>query len=567
MKLRQKTLLPIGILLIFLVGILSIILTIITLSSFVQLEQQNVYQNLHRLTSALNEDINMLQRSARDYAEWDDTYHFVDNLNLDYQETNLVAGVFETLDIDIILIFNEQQQLVFAGYHEPETEEVIELPEIFATYLNSDSILAQLDSVKGVLLVDNEVYIIASQPILTSERTGPINGNFVMAKKINSDRLESLKSRTRLEITLITQDITTVQPKFANSANTLIVETTDKNIISGYTLVHDIHGQAGLLLKIDILRDIYQQGLKSITYLIISLLVVGISFGITALIILEKIILSPLAQLSKDIANIGTNNNLSARLNCLNGDDELSVFAAKINWMLDNISQNSQEIYLQKQKVEKLLLNVLPKEVASQLTNDNQVLIADHFEEVTILFADIVGFTDLSAKLEPIELVNLLNEFFSDFDNIVEKLNLEKIKTIGDAYMVAAGLPMPRSDHAEAIAEMALLMQESMRNFRLRYSHNIHIRIGINSGVVIAGVIGKRKFIYDLWGDAVNIASRMESSGEPGNIQITASTYEKIKHNYVVEERGLVYVKGKGEMLTYWLKSRKTNPQPKPLAL
>ncbi len=123
--------------------------------------------------------------------------------------------------------------------------------------------------------------------------------------------------------------------------------------------------------------------------------------------------------------------------------------------------------------------------------------------------------------------------------------------------MVAAGLPTPRSDHAEAIAEMALLMQESVDNFGLHYGHSIQIRIGINSGVVIAGVIGKRKFIYDLWGDAVNIASRMESSGEPGNIQLASSTYEKIKHCYIAEPRGFIHVKGRGKMLTYWLKGRK----------
>ncbi len=418
-------------LLIFLVIILSIILTSITFNSFAKLEQQDVYQNIHRLKASLKEDITMLQRNVRTFSEWDDTYYFVDNINLDYQKTNLIAEVFDTLDIDLILIFNKNKQLVFAGYHEAGT--VIEPPERFTTYLSPDSILTQSETIKGILLIDNEVYIVAVQPILPDSRTGPANGSFVMAKKLSGKRLEELKLRTRLEISFIIQDIAAVQPKFANNTDNVTTEAKDKHVISGYALVSDIYDKPVLLLKIDILRAIYQQGLKFITYLIMSLLVVGMSFGVMTLIILEKIILSPLVQLSGDVANIGINNNLSARVSKLSGDDELSIFASKINWMLDNLSQNAQEINTQQQKVEKLLLNVLPKEIVSQLTN-NQEPIADYFEEVTILFADIVGFTDLSAKLELIELVNLLNKFFSDFDDMVEKLNLEKIKTIGDAY-------------------------------------------------------------------------------------------------------------------------------------
>lgn len=237
-------------------------------------------------------------------------------------------------------------------------------------------------------------------------------------------------------------------------------------------------------------------------------------------------------------------------------DDEtrelvLKIFAARAGaelerQMTDLALQESQE------KSERLLLNVLPLPIVERLKQDTSA-IAEHFDEVTILFADIVGFTPLSTRINPTELVNLLNEIFSAFDALTEKHGLEKIKTIGDAYMVVGGLPLAKPDHAEVIAQMSLDMQGAIRHFQAKYGEDFQIRIGINTGSVVAGVIGVKKFIYDLWGDAVNVASRMESSGLPGKIQVTEATYQRLKDKYKFEKRGQVTVKGKGEMTTYWL--------------
>jgi class 3 adenylate cyclase len=190
------------------------------------------------------------------------------------------------------------------------------------------------------------------------------------------------------------------------------------------------------------------------------------------------------------------------------------------------------------------------------LKRDNSA-IAEQFNEVTILFADLVDFTPLASQISPTKLVNLLNEIFSIFDQLAEHHNLEKIKTIGDAYMVVGGLPTVRPNHAEAIAEMALDMQREIARFKRDDGEPFRLRIGINTGSVVAGVIGIKKFIYDLWGDAVNVASRMETQGSAGNIQVTATTYKYLKDKYLLEERGTILVKGKGEMMTYWLTGRK----------
>ncbi len=216
-----------------------------------------------------------------------------------------------------------------------------------------------------------------------------------------------------------------------------------------------------------------------------------------------------------------------------------------------------EALRIEQEKSEQLLLNILPKQIADQLKQNPGEVIAEKFDEVTILFADIVGFTPLSERLQAMELVNLLNHIFSTFDQLAAVLDLEKIKTIGDAYMVAAGLPISREDHAEVIADMALSMQVAVDHFLFDQGENLQIRMGINTGMVVAGVIGTQKFIYDLWGDTVNIAYRMESTGEPGKIQVTQATYEQLKDKYLLQKRGIVEVKGKGSMSTYWLLGRK----------
>ncbi len=210
----------------------------------------------------------------------------------------------------------------------------------------------------------------------------------------------------------------------------------------------------------------------------------------------------------------------------------------------------------QQEKTESLLLNILPQPIAERLKQQTST-IANNFDEVTVLFADLVGFTSLASKLSPIQVVEMLNTIFSDFDRLTEKHGLEKIKTIGDAYMVVGGLPTPRWDHAEAIAEMALDIQNSLARFNANHNKDFRIRIGINTGPVVAGVIGTKKFIYDLWGDTVNTASRMESHGVPDCIQVTAATYERLKNYYLFSKRGSVYIKGKGKMITYLLIDRR----------
>ncbi len=230
------------------------------------------------------------------------------------------------------------------------------------------------------------------------------------------------------------------------------------------------------------------------------------------------------------------------------------ILYAVMRYFQSQKERTLQELSLEQARSEKLLLNILPKSIADRL-KDNDMRIADSHESVTVLFADVVGFTKLTATMPPAELVELLSQLFSRFDQLAEKHGLEKIKNIGDGYMVVGGAPICLEGHASVIARLALEMQQALATFNAETGRKLEMRIGISSGSVVAGVIGTSKFAYDIWGDPVNMASRMEKTAVPGSIQVSEATFELIKNDCKLQARGLVQVKGKGEVNTYLLKA------------
>ena len=237
-------------------------------------------------------------------------------------------------------------------------------------------------------------------------------------------------------------------------------------------------------------------------------------------------------------------------------------FVVGFAYLLDVINRRSFQLERlleeEKEKSDTLLLNILPEDVALRLKLKEELL-ADHHDQVSVLFADLVGFTPLSRELSASQLVNLLNDLFSRFDMLTEQYGVEKIKTIGDAYMAATGLAGDASHHADRIADLALAMQAECRQFQHQRGVSLKVRIGIHSGTVVAGVIGKRKFAYDLWGDTVNIASRMESEGLPDEIQISAETRNLLSDRFRTEARGEITVKGHAPRIVYLLKQANTD--------
>jgi len=215
-----------------------------------------------------------------------------------------------------------------------------------------------------------------------------------------------------------------------------------------------------------------------------------------------------------------------------------------------------ETIRSEQEKSERLLLNILPRPVAQRLKR-GESKIADHFPEVTVLFSDLVNFTDFASNAPADVVVDRLNEVFQSFDVLAERYGLEKIKSVGDAYMLAGGLPLPRSDHAAAVANTALEMLTTLERLNARYSQPFAVRIGIHTGPVVAGVIGRTRFTYDLWGDTVNVASRMESLGEPGAIHVSEITCRYLEGEFLLEPRAPIVVKGKGSMATYFVRGKR----------
>ena len=293
-------------------------------------------------------------------------------------------------------------------------------------------------------------------------------------------------------------------------------------------------------------------------------LIIGVFVTLVTMLTFGVLVIEPILRLRNDLIAAGdaiSTNLPPPQFQSLSftRQDELGEVVVAFNQMFQRVWQEitdrrAAEIQLrsEQEKSERLLLNVLPAAIADQLKEDFSP-IANRFDEVTILFADIVRFTELAGQMSAVDLVDQLNHIFSVFDQLVETYGLEKIKTIGDAYMVVGGLPMPRADHATAIAQLALDMQTVINQFQTHTGDPFQLRIGINTGTVVAGVIGLKKFSYDLWGDAVNLASRMESHGIPGKIQITANTYDHLKEQFHCDLRGAIAVKGIGTVSTYLL--------------
>jgi class 3 adenylate cyclase/CHASE3 domain sensor protein len=288
--------------------------------------------------------------------------------------------------------------------------------------------------------------------------------------------------------------------------------------------------------------------MRESTLIIGLLFVTAVLLGIAIAVPITHSIRKPLTRLDHAATRV-SQGDLGQQLE-VTSRDELGRLTSTFNFMVVSIREQTEEIHRKNEENERLLLNILPGPIADRLKKGEET-IADHFPEVTVLFADIVGFTALSETIPPHDLVTLLNHLFSEFDNSAQVLEIEKIKTIGDCYMAVAGLTNEVDNPPTAMVKMAFEMLSSVELINSQRGISLQIRIGINCGPVIAGVIGKSKFIYDLWGDTVNLASRMESHGVAGRIHISEAIYQRVKGCFKVENRGVINVKGKGEMTTY----------------
>ncbi|MGN6106598.1 MAG: adenylate/guanylate cyclase domain-containing protein, partial [Kofleriaceae bacterium] len=353
-------------------------------------------------------------------------------------------------------------------------------------------------------------------------------------------------------------------PEFGVNSVSAYVPLTDT---AGAPL-RDAEGRCLGVLGVDITDRKMRAALDATSSLAIKISLAVIALALVISIAMGTVLTRSIHALTRTVKRFA-DKDFSARTPPLPRDEigqlgeSFNAMAATIQLHSEHLEelvrQRTQELIAEKQTSERLLLNVLPAPIADRLkTGENQIV--DRFDAVSVMFADLVGFTTVASRTSPEELVTMLNELFSTFDRLAEQHGLEKIKTIGDAYMVVAGIPQPIADHAVAIAHMALDMIAGIEEYAARTRTTLTIRIGIHTGSVVAGVIGTKKFIYDLWGDTVNTASRMESAGVPGRIQVSEATYQLLRDQFAFEDRGMIDVKGKGPMAVYLLAGRRRDP-------
>ena len=343
--------------------------------------------------------------------------------------------------------------------------------------------------------------------------------------------------------------------KFKVSSISAYVPMTDDE----GTVLRDEKGQCLAVLGLDITDKQMRAALDRAGSLAIKISLTAMVLALLVSILLSTVLTRSIMSLTDTVKRFA-DKDFSARTPVISKDEvgqlgvNFNAMAATIQEHNENLEElvkkRTKELSAEKQTSERLLLNVLPAPIAERLKSGEGTIV-DRFEAVTVLFADIVGFTSLSSKVPPEQLVGMLNELFSAFDKLAEKHGLEKIKTIGDAYMVVAGIPQPIANHAHAIGHMALDMLLVIDDFAKKHQSDLTCRIGVHTGPVVAGVIGQKKFIYDLWGDTVNTASRMESHGVPGRVHVSATTYALLSDTFELEPRDPIEIKGKGRMQTY----------------
>jgi len=547
-SLRTKTLVIIVAATLALVVAICLPLRWVVLARFEELEATLAQKDLERARNQIDDQVSAIGAMSRDYAVWDETYTYA----VGQGPENYSAVNFEDAQL-------EQNRVGIAELEDPTGKRVMSIGFDFHTGKRFDPPrLAELPDtplpkpVAGLLKIEGITYIVGAHTVLTSAAQGPPHGTLLLGRPLDDAEAARIASQLRLSLSLVALDAAPV-----GTAGTL-VRAIDDDTLESFTHLRDLRGQPIAMLRIEAPRTIYAQGRADARSLVISVTIACLVFGAFVLLLLQRVIVRRVAKLGTEVTVVGHAADHSMRVG-VTGHDEIATLAGDVNGMLDALDRLNKELEVERAKAERLLRNILPGPIADRL-KDHHGTIADTFPDVTVLFGDLVGFTDLAGATSATDLVVMLNDVFSRFDALAEQHGLEKIKTIGDAYMIVAGVPEPRRDHAEAMAEMGLDMLDALAAFNAKNGTNLRLRIGINSGSVVAGVIGTKKFIYDLWGDAVNIASRMESSGVPDRVHVSEHTFKYLEGSYELESRGAINVKGKGEMRT-WLIAPRRRPR------
>jgi adenylate cyclase len=541
-SLQTKTALSLAVAMLGLVVVMYLPLRHLVLDSFADLEAREAARNLERAQEALADELAALGRAANDYGAWDDTYDFIGDPTNAYVALNYFDDNFVRQRWNAIVISDSAGEVRLARGFDLEKREVAEVPAGLTDLATRSPAVRPADPEvrAGIAPLDGGLILVAARAVVPSLRKGEARGYLLVARRLDADLVARLAQAIRLDVAVVVDGPVPPASTFA---------PLDGATMLARAPLLSLDGRPAGLLEVRLDRALYAEGQRTVLYLLGVMLAVGMATAAVMLVFLRRLVLARLRRLSDMAERVRATGDLSARSDD-HGRDELFVLARSMDTMLASIQELMQLLDAERDRSDKLLRNVLPGSIAERLKRGEHP-IADAFDDATIVFVDLVGFTQLSSRLSPRELVAVLGELFSDVDALTELHGLEKVKTIGDAYMAAAGVVTPRDDHAEAAVRLGLDMLACVDDHNQRKHLDLAMRVGISSGPVVAGVIGEQRLIYDVWGDAVNTASRMESTGVPGRVHVSLSTYDQVRHAFTFEELPPIDVKGKGKMQTF----------------
>ncbi len=539
---------------------LGLPLRLLLLDSFLQLEDRAARGHLERANAAIANQLGVLWTVTRDYATWDDTYAFLGGKLPDYPAINFINQTYDFNKLSLVAIYDTKGAVSWSKAYDLRGKRETVTPVEFSDSRVVAALQKANDSaerhVQGIVHTERGPMLVAACAVHTSDGTGATRGTLVLGQMLDPVLVGEFARNLKLDLALLQHHASRDKGAKVADADAGIHLLSD-NLLAGYARIDDLVGDPYLVLRVVMQRDVFKSGEEAMHLILLSVLLAGLMFGLVVHLALKRLVVHPVTELSERVRKVAERKDHSLRLDVA-GEDEIARLGHDINGMLDALQGLHRQLETERQRAERLLLNIMPRSVADRLKAGEEI--ADSYRDVSVLFADLVGFTSLASVVPANELLPMLDGIFSAFDELADQHGLEKIKTIGDASMVVAGVPEPVTDHAQVLAAMGLDMVKAIETESQRRGVQLQVRVGIHSGPVVAGVIGTRKFSYDLWGDTVNVASRMESSGVPGRVQVSEATVAKLGHKFVLEERGPVAVKGKGEMRAWLLVSAQTGP-------
>ncbi len=541
---------------------IPILISIITISLILffyldRVEKEYHKEILHRLDKKLQEDILSLSNLLVEWVDYDSPVLYFENQFPDFVKKEFKISV-KNLNLQLFVSINKDNSIKEIYLFDREGN-YLPIPEGIQNFFKNKMfkhLMKREDSEYGIIALNNEYYMVASRGVLWyKENYKTSHGTLIFGRKIDDIYLKSYENDIGHPIKVL---------PYYNTRERIIVESKNIFINKGYLLVYSYFQKPIFHFYVELPR---KQITTSLIIILIIIFVIS-SIGILSYFLLRrdiyKKIIQRLIDFKENIIKIKENPDNYTQIEFYKENhDEITEIKKSFNEMLEELKRREElnQLYLElvekeKEKTYELLLNILPKDIAEKLQNTNEEshIIADEFLEASILFADIVNFSEWSKNLDPRELVNTLNILFTQFDYITDKYKVEKIKTIGDNYMAAAGIPISDVYHADHLILFAIEMIKILHEFNREFGLKIEMRIGINSGKVVAGVIGAKKFIYDVWGDTVNLASRMESSSRKNTIQISEYTYHCIKNEELKKsfiKRGILQLKSGHKIATY----------------